>query len=88
MIPENIKQYANDCEKDRELPIPAFKVFVFEGKAYLLPLNLIVVEYGRKYLINYRDFDPTPLSADDLDFIADGVKSGQLHVKMETIDDN
>lgn len=87
MISHTIDEYAKQCELERQEQdnLPSFKIFTYESKAYLLPLNTKANYFASGHFNDYRNFQPIPLSAADINMITDGLKAGQLKVIKEDL---
>lgn len=84
MITQTIEEYAKEREQNRA-DTASFKIFTFEGRAYLLPLNSRANYLASGHIHDYRNFQPVPLTATELDMISDGVKKGFMKVVKEDL---
>jgi len=81
---EHVEQYASAQVVSDNMP--SFKLFTYKEKAYLLPLNTRANYYASGHFADYKNFQPIPLTADEINFLTEGLKNGQLKLIREDLE--
>lgn len=90
MVMHSVEEYAlrSECERQAHkltYPQSDFKVYVYDGAAYLLPVSRRANDCMRGLVTGHMDYTPMLMSAADIHMVADWVRDRIFTVEQETI---